>query len=175
MTPRADPHVQRIPLSKSQQNIYNGVLQDSDSSLYLVGRGYRFRPLELSAFLAALEGAILKNPVQLCVLDAPPTEADYPDLLPRLQFGDIVRVRSGGEPHTDRDDDELTRTWESDIFAKPLVRYTVWTDARGHVSGLDAHTHHILLDGGATGLIEADLARGLGAGAAAEQLCVSDG
>ncbi len=175
MTPRADPHVQRIPLSKSQQNIYNGVLQDSDSSLYLVGRSYRFRPLELSAFLAALEGAILKNPVQLCVLDAPPTEADYPDLLPRLQFGDIVRVRSGGEPHTDRDDDELTRTWESDIFAKPLVRYNVWTDARGHVSGLDAHTHHILLDGGATGLIEADLARGLGAGAAAEQLCVSDG
>ena len=98
MTPRADPHVQRIPLSKSQQNIYNGVLQDSDSSLYLVGRGYRFRPLELSAFLAALEGAILKNPVQLCVLDAPPTEADYPDLVPRLQFGDIVRVRSSNIP-----------------------------------------------------------------------------
>ena len=97
----------RVPLSRSQQNLYNGVLQDSDPALYLIGKTYRFHPLELSGFLAALRAAILENPVQLCILETPAAGPDtvmaYPDLVPRLQFDDIVRVR----PHAqDRGDEE---------------------------------------------------------------------
>lgn len=175
MAPPEVGHVGAVPLSRSQQNIYNGVLQDNDPALYLVGRSYRFRQLELPALLAALEATVLKNPVQLCVLEAPPTGFDYPDLVPRLQFGDIVRVQSDAGYRTDRGDHALTATWAADILAKPLVRYTVRTDERGYVSGLDVHTHHILLDGGATGLIEADLARHLTIGSSAEIPCLIEG
>ncbi|SON61576.1 Plipastatin synthase subunit B [Mycobacterium simulans] len=164
MTVPEEGRVDRVALSRSQQNIYNGVLQDNDPALYLIGKSYRFHPLELSGFLAGLQATILNNPVQLCVLEAPPEGGDYPELAPRLQFGDIVRVRSDDEDHTDRGDDEFTRMWSPDIIAKPLVRYTVRTDRSGYVSGLDVHTHHILLDGGATGIIETDLARHLAAG-----------
>jgi non-ribosomal peptide synthetase component F len=170
-----DPQLPRIALSRSQQNIYNGVLQDSDPDLYLIGRSYRFRQLELPAFLAALEATVLNNPVQLCVLEAPLAGAGYPDLLPRLQFGDIVRVRSEGECRTGREDEGLNRPWNSGIIATPLVLYTVWIDERGCVSGLDVHTHHIVVDGGATGLIEADLARYLSADSSAEGPSVAEG
>ncbi|KAA1250464.1 AMP-binding protein [Mycobacterium simiae] len=162
-------------MSRSQQNIYNGVLQDSDPTLYLIGKSYRFHPLELSRFLVALEATILKNPIQLCVLGAPARGTDYPNLLLQLKFGDVVRVRPD-DPHQSTDSDkELTRMWSGSIFAKPLVRYTVRTDERGQVSGLDVFTHHILVDGGATGIIEADLARYLVAGKSAEIPCLSDG
>ncbi|MEI7714533.1 MAG: AMP-binding protein [Mycobacterium sp.] len=175
MTPPDDPQVPRIALSRSQQNIYNGVLQDSDPDLYLIGRRYRFRQQELPPFLAALEATILNNPVQLCVLEAPLAGAGYPDLLLRLQVGDIVRVRSDGEYQTDREDGGLIRTWDSGILATPLVRYTVRTDEHGCVSGLDVHTHHIVVDGGATGLIEADLARNLAAGSSDEVPSATEG
>ncbi|OBK22085.1 peptide synthase [Mycobacterium asiaticum] len=171
--------VDRVPLSKSQQNLYNGVLQDGDPTLYLIGKSYRFRPLPLAGFLAALEATVCDNPVQLCVLETPATmtmtATDHPDLVPLLQFGDIVRVRSGDQSRTAEGDFELQRTWSSGIFDTALVRYTVWTDEGGDVSGLDVHAHHIVVDGGATGIIEADLARHLGAGTAAESLCVTDG
>ncbi|GAB7143534.1 peptide synthase [Mycobacterium riyadhense] len=175
MTVPEEGRVHRVPLSRSQQNIYNGVLQDSDPALYLIGKSYRFHPLELSGFLGALHVTILKNPVQLCVLEAPPTGIDYPELVLRLQFGDIVRVRSGDEDHTDRGADEVQRMWSPDIIAKPLVRYTVRTDGSDYVSGLDVHTHHILLDGGATGIIETDLARYLAAGNQDEIPCAAQG
>ncbi len=139
----------RVRLSRSQRNLYNGVRQDNNPALYLIGKSYRFRRLELARFLAALHATVLDNPVQLCVLEN--SGADYPDLVPRLRFGDIVRVGSA--------DEHLQSTWCSGILGKPLVRHTVHTDPNGYVTGLDVHTHHILLDGGATGTIEADLAR----------------
>ena len=37
------------------------------------------------------------------------------------------------------------------------------------MAGLDVHTHHILVDGGATGIIEADLARHLATGSPTEE------
>ncbi|OSC39904.1 peptide synthase [Mycobacterium decipiens] len=163
-----------MPLSRSQQNIYNGVLQDSDPALYLIGKSYRFHPVELPRFQAALEATILENPLQLCVLDAP-TEGGYPEFVPGLQLGDIVSVWSDDPYPTDqipRGADELKRAWSSDILAKPLVRYAVRTDESGYVLGLDVHTHHILLDGGATGIIEDDLARHLAAGWVEEIPCV---
>ncbi len=175
MTLPDDPQLPRVALSRSQQNIYNGVLQDSDQELYVIGRSYRFRPQKLPDFLAALEATIRSNPVQLCVLEAPLTGAGYPDLVPRLQFGDIVRVRSEGECQADRDSDELTRSWDSGILATPLARYTVRTDDHGRVSGLDVHTHHLVVDGGATGLIEAELARQLSAGRSTEVPSVTEG
>ncbi|MHA7651516.1 AMP-binding protein [Mycobacterium sp. ML4] len=156
-----DTWVDQVPLSRSQQNLYNGVLQDGDPSLYVIGKGYRFRPLRLPRFLAALEAAVCENPVQLCVLQTPATEAEYPCLVPRLQFGDIVRVRSGDQNQTQRSDFELQGTWSCGILETALVRYTVWTDESGDVSGLDVHAHHIVVDGGATGIVEADLARHL--------------
>lgn len=159
--------MQRIPLSRSQQNLYNGVLQDDDPTLYLIGKSYRFHPLELSRFLSALERMALSNPVQLCVLEPPATEADYPELVPRLDFGDIVRMR--------QTDESLQSTWHSGILGKPLVRYTVHTDESGCASGLDVHTHHILLDGGATAMVEADLARYLAGDSSVEALGVSAG
>lgn len=172
---RVDRVSLRVPLSRSQRNIYNGVLQDNDPALYLIGKSYRFHQLKLSGFLAALTATIVKNPVQLCVLEAPLTEDNYPNLVPRLQFGDIVRVQSHDETVTAHSGDALKRTWSSDILAKPLVRYIVRTDESGYVSGLDVQTHHILLDGGATGIIEADLARYLATGSAVEIPCVIQG
>ncbi|AXN47666.1 peptide synthase [Mycobacterium marinum] len=152
-----------IPLSKSQQNLYNGVLQDNDPALYLIGKRYRFHPLGLSNFLAALEASVLNNPVQLCVLQMAATGADYPQLVPRLQFNDLVLVRSAAQGQPDGPGADLEHTWSSGILDRPLVRYTVSTDEGGDVCGLDVHTHHILLDGGATGIIEADLAHFLAA------------
>lgn len=165
----------RVPLSKSQQNIYNGVLQDSDPTFYLIGRSYRFHRWDLTSFMAALEATILDSPVQLCVLEAPLTGAGYPELVPRLQFTDLVAVRSAGERQSAGDVDELTGTWASGILGKPLARYTVWTDGYGDVSGMDARTHHLVIDGGATGLIEARLGRHLAAGGSVEPPSASAG
>ncbi|MFV8318456.1 AMP-binding protein [Mycobacterium sp. 23] len=166
--------VDRIPLSRSQQNLYNGVLQDGDPSLYLIGKTYRFHPLQLPRFLAALEAMVCENPIQLCVLETPASDSDYPRLVPRLRFGDIVRVRPG-EMHSAGDEFELQRTWSSGILDTALVRYTVWTNPAGDVSGLDVHAHHIVVDGGATAIIEADLARHLAAGGAAELPLLANG
>ena len=154
-----------MPLSRSQRNLYNGVLQDSDPALYLIAKSYRFHPLEPSRFLAALQATILESPAQLCILEPSAAGTGYPDLVPRLRAGDLVRVTADGR---DPGDGELTRSWSLGILGQPLVRYTVRTDERGEVSGLDVHTHHILLDGGATGIIEAGLARHLAAGRVAE-------
>lgn len=44
----------RVRLSRSQRNLYNGVRQDNNPALYLIGKSYRFRRLELARFLAAL-------------------------------------------------------------------------------------------------------------------------
>lgn len=145
----------RIPLSISQQNIYHGVLQDPDPALYLIGKSYRFRPLAPAAFLSALENMVLDNPIQLCVLEPPATGDGYPELVARLRFEDIARVQPGP-----------TRTapgelWTDGILGTPLVRYVMHTDADGRVVGMDAQSHHILLDGAATAIIEADLARHL--------------
>ncbi|RFD24637.1 peptide synthase [Mycobacterium uberis] len=150
-------------------------MQDNDPALYLIGKSYRFHQLELSRFLAALEATILKNPVQLCVLEASPTEGDYPDLVPRLQFNDIVRVQSDEQPQIGHRDYDLKRTWHPDILAKPLVRYTVRTNESGFVSHLDVFTHHILFDGAAMGIIEADLAHYLDTGHKSKNLDVSQG
>ncbi|OBA84095.1 peptide synthase [Mycobacterium sp. 1164966.3] len=160
-----EQRVLRVPLSRSQQNLYNGVLQDGNPELYLIGKSYRFHPLELTTFLAALETAMLESAGQLCVLEKSATEVGYPVLVPRLRFDDIVQVRSDQTPHSA---DELKSAWTSGILGKPLARYTVLTDETGDVSGLNVHTHHILVDGGATAIIETDLARHLAAGAPAE-------
>ncbi|UVO14303.1 AMP-binding protein [Mycobacterium sp. SVM_VP21] len=144
-----------IPLSVSQQNIYRGVLQDADPTLYLIGRRYRLSPIPLPRFRLALAAAVQRNPVQLCVLEQ--AEAQYPHLVPRLRADDLMRMsHDGAEP--------LVREWDSGILSRPLVRYTVQVDSSGDVVGLDMHAHHLLLDGGATGLIEADLGRNLSAG-----------
>jgi len=179
VTAGAPSRVDRVPLSRSQQNLYNGVLQDSDPALYLIGKSYRFHQLELKGFLAALEATVLTNPGQLCVLEAPPAAASYPDLVLQLKFEDIVRVRSDDQYTTDRGDKELKRLWSSGILGKPLVCYTVRTNEGGRVSGLDVYTHHILVDGGATGIIETDLAgylsAGLASGGSVEIPCTRDG
>ncbi|MFV0496286.1 AMP-binding protein [Mycobacterium sp.] len=165
---------QRIKLSRSQRNIYNGARQDGDPGLYLIGKRYRFHPLEPVRFLTALAATIRGNPVQLCVLDSSP-ENDYPDLVERLNFGDLVRLQTS-ECHTPEDPaGELSTQWESGILGAPLVRYTVWTDPRGAVTGMDVHAHHILLDGGATAIIEDDLARHLANGGDNEERSVTDG
>ena len=144
----------RIPLSISQQNIYHGVLQDPDPALYRIGKSYRFRPLAPAAFLSALEAMVLDNPIQLCVLEPPMTGDGYPELVARLRFEDIACV----QPGSTRTSPEL---WTDGILGTPLVRYIVHTDADGRVVGMDAQSHHILLDGASTAIIEADLARHL--------------
>ena len=73
----------RLPLSRSQRNIYNGVAQDNDPALYLIGRRYRFHPVDLPVLLSALEATIRASPVQLCVLAEDPA-GDYPVLVPTL-------------------------------------------------------------------------------------------
>ncbi|MGB3474460.1 MAG: AMP-binding protein [Mycobacterium sp.] len=143
-----------IPLSVSQQNIYRGVLQDADPTLYLIGRRYRLSPIPLPRFRLALAAAVQRNPVQLCVLEQ--AEAQYPHLVPRLRADDLMRMaHDGTEP--------LVREWNSGILSRPLVRYTMQVSSSGDVVGLDMHAHHLLLDGGATGLIEADLGCNLSA------------
>ncbi len=149
----------RIPLTVSQQNIYRGVLQDADPALYLIGRRYHFRQIPLPQFLVALEDAINDNPVQLCVLEQ--SEAPYPDLVPRLDAEQLVRLAGHGT-------DALPVQWDSGILSRPLVQYTVHVDASGDVVALDMHAHHLLLDGGATGLIEAGLGQSLSTGSSPE-------
>ncbi|WKG01705.1 AMP-binding protein [Mycolicibacterium sp. HK-90] len=153
------PDARRIPLSRSQQNIYNGVLQDADPDLYLIGRSYRFDPIPATEFLAAVRKTILANPIQLCVLAMPTDTGGYPELVARLGVEDIVSVDRDGAP---------ALAWRSGILETPLVRYHVRTDDTGLVRGLDVHAHHILLDGGAIGIMEAGLGRALGDGAAAD-------
>ncbi|OMC29574.1 peptide synthase [Mycobacterium sp. GA-1841] len=166
MTRMESAEVQRIPLSRSQQNIYNGILQDADPDLYLIGRRYRFHPIAPAQFLAALHTSILANPIQLCVL-VPSAGADrYPELVRRLTVDDLVQVHRDGAPD---------RPWASGILGKPLVHYRVEVDDTGLVRGLDVRAHHILLDGGAIGIIEADLARALNPGAALDDAALSDG
>lgn len=163
------PDTQRIPLSRSQQNIFNGVSQDDDPHLYLIGRRYRFQPIPQAEFLTALRKTILANPVQLCVLAEPAELGGYPDLVPRLDTDDLVRVCGDDETAT------LADEWGSGVLAKPLARYTVYVDGSGLVCGVDAQAHHILLDGGAIGIIEAHLGRFLaGSGLAADD-CVRSG
>lgn len=162
------PELDRVPLSRSQQNLYNGVLQDDDPALYLIGKTYRFRPLQLARFLTALEATMLSNPVHLCVLEE--TGNPYPDLVVRLDFSDVVHVQSDQGPGHG---DELTRYWSTGIIGKPLARYTVRTDGQGRVYGLEAFTHHILIDGGATGIVEADLARFLACEGELEMPCLA--
>lgn len=164
-----DSHLQRIPLSRSQQNIFNGLLQDDDPHLYLIGRHYRLRPTPQPEFLAALRKTIRANPVQLCVLSAPSDPGGYPELVPRLAADDIVQV-SGSDAYA-----ALSHEWESGIFATPLARYTVHLDSSGLVVGLAAHAHHILLDGGAIGIIEADLGRFLSGADPGDTTCVHAG
>ncbi|MBP2451173.1 AMP-binding protein [Mycolicibacterium lutetiense] len=169
MLPSEDPPAQRIPLSRSQQNIYNGVLRDHDPHLYLIGRRYRFEPTPPAEFLTALRKAILANPVQLCVLAASADAGGYPDLVPRLDVDDLV--------HVYRDDDStvLASEWGSGILAKPLARYSVQLDGDGLVRRLDADAHHLLLDGGAIGIIEAHLGRFLAGGSQTDIAGVREG
>ncbi|WP_246398460.1 AMP-binding protein [Mycobacterium vicinigordonae] len=169
MTVLDQAHTQRVPLSHSQRNIYQGVLQDGEPSLYLISKRYRFRPLDPARFLAALAASVLENPIQLCVLEASPGPDGVPDLVPQLGVSDLVR----SAPETD--DVELAETWQTGILGRPLVRYTVRTDSAGTVCGMDVDSHHILLDGGATGIIEASLAHHLSAGYIAEIPCATDG
>lgn len=160
----------RIPLSASQQNIFNGVLQDADPALYLIGRSYRFASLELPVLLAAIRATITGNPVLLCALDD--TGADYPDLVPVLGIDDIVEVRPDDGCASGSGGAQLQEAWRRELVGAPLVRFTVRVDHRGRPTALDVHAHHILLDGGATGLVEADLGRHIAAGGQAESLSV---
>ncbi|MGH3724452.1 MAG: AMP-binding protein [Mycobacterium sp.] len=175
MTVALEPRVDRVPLSRSQQNIYNGALQADDPGLYLIGKSYRFHPQDMAAFWAALEATIAGNPVQLCVLEARQEAAGYPDLVRRLEFGDIVRIASDDEDLTNRSEEELVRSWFPDLHTKPLLRYTVRTDEEAFVVGLDIQAHHLLLDGGAVGVLEGDLARYLTGGDAVDIPCISAG
>lgn len=162
-------HMQRVPLSRSQQNIYNGVLQDADPQLYLIGRRYRFRSIPQAEFLTALHNTIRASPIQLCVLEAASDGDDYPSLVPRLNVEDLVRLC--GDDGCAAVADE----WRSGILEMPLARYTVRIDGNGSVCGLDAQAHHILLDGGAIGIIEAHLGRFLADDGSVETTCVRDG
>ncbi len=172
-TPEDDPD--RLPLSQSQRNLYGGVLQDGDPSRYLIGKSYRLRPVALPRFLAALQGATHANPIQLCVLEASADPGGYPHLVARLAFDDVVQVVSECDDRAEDNLGSLENTWQSGILAKPLVRYTVRTDKAGAVSGLEVRTHHILLDGGATGIIETDLARFLAPNIDHETPCIRAG
>lgn len=162
-------HVQRVPLSRSQQNIYNGVLRDADPQLYLIGRRYRFQPIRQTEFLTALRETIRVSPVHVCVLELAPDGDGYPELVPRLNVDDIVRVCGDDESAA------LADEWGAGIVEKPLARYTVRVDGNGWVRGLDAQAHHILLDGGAIGIIEAHLGRFLAGDGSAETTCIRDG
>ena len=143
----------RVPLSRSQRNIYNGVVQDGDPALYLIGRRYRFQPLGLPALLSALDATIRANPVHLCVLE-PGGEDGYPVLAPRLRVDELIRVCTDDATDTAA---QLKATWAPGLLGVPLVRYIVRTDDDGAVCGLDAYCHHLLLDGGGTAIIEGHL------------------
>lgn len=158
MTP--DEQVAGLGLSRSQQNIYHGVLQDGDTGLYLVGRSYRFVPIGRQRFLSALRATIRLTPIQLCVLAA--TEG-YPVLSPRLDTDDLITVRRWSERTVPGSG--LERTWVAGILDTALVRHTVWTDDSGdNVVALDLHCHHVLIDGAGTAIVESTLGALLAAG-----------
>ncbi|WBP92743.1 AMP-binding protein [Mycolicibacterium neoaurum] len=158
MTP-ADQGV-GLGLSRSQQNIYHGVLQDGGTGLYLVGRSYRFVSIGRQRFLSALRATIRRNPIQLCVLTA--TDG-YPVLTPRLDTDDLITLRPWAERKVPGSGLELT--WNAGILNTPLVRHTVWTDDSGDiVIGLDLHCHHLLIDGAGTAIVESTLGALLAAG-----------
>ncbi len=173
MTVAVEPRVDRVPLSRSQQNMYNGALHAGDPGLYLIGKSYRFHPIDAPMFLSALEGAVSANPLQLCVLEPVREGAHYPELMRGLQFSDIVTVVSDGAEPATRAAGELVHMWSTDLAASPLVRYTVRTGADGRVVGLEIHAHHLLLDGGAIGVIETDLGRRLAGPDEPENVCAS--
>lgn len=56
MTVVLEPQVDRVPMSRSQQNMYNGAVQASDPGSYLIGKSFRFHPIELAAFMCAGSG-----------------------------------------------------------------------------------------------------------------------
>ena len=143
----------RVPLSHAQRNIYHGTVQNEDPLLYLIGRRYRFRPVPVAEFMGALRAAILANPIQLCVLSESSDAEGYPDFVARLGVDDIVFLH--------REDPGVE--WDSDtgIFDRPLVRYDVHVGVDGRVHTLEVRAHHIMLDGGAIGIIEADLGSAL--------------
>lgn len=161
MTVAVEPQVDRVPMSRSQQNMYNGAVQAGDPGLYLIGKSFRLHPIELSAFLSALEAAVAANPLQLCVLEPAQEGAGHPELVRRLQFSDIATVAPDQDDLTARTAEQLVILWSDDLTTKPLVRYTVRTGPDGQVVGLDIQAHHLLFDGGAIGVIEADLGRRL--------------
>ncbi|PIB77290.1 peptide synthase [Mycolicibacterium brumae] len=144
-------------MSRSQRNIYNGVLQDGDPRLYLIGRRYRFRPVGVAAVLSALKATIRANPIHLCVLE--PNGDDYPALRRKLRAEDLVEVCADGAECAAAAD--LCAAWETGLAGAPLVRYIIRTSRDGAVCGLDAYCHHILLDGGGTGVVEEHLGRAL--------------
>lgn len=164
-----------IPLSRSQQNLYNGFRQDSTPDLYLISKSYQFHPLPLARFLNALDATIRRHPLQLCVLEAAQDGADYPQFSLRLRSHELVCVRSETRYETSEAADEFALTWSPGLTTTPLVRYIVQVDDDGAVSGLDVFTHHIVLDGGATAIIEADLARFLAGEGSSERISIADG
>lgn len=159
----------RLPLSRSQRNIYNGVAQDNDPALYLIGRRYRFHPVDLPVLLSALEATIRASPVQLCVLAEDP-DGDYPVLAPTLAAQDLVRVCADDAADTAG---QLADSWAGGLLGVPLARYVVRTDDTGAVAGLDAYCHHLLLDGGGTAIFEDRLGRRLAGDT--ESICVDEG
>lgn len=148
----------RIPLSRSQRNIYSGVLQDSDPQLYLIGRRYRFHPMDLPRMLAALDATIRANPIQLCMLEFD-GDGQYPVLTPGVRAHELVRVCA--DDPADTAATLLSAGWIPDLLGVPLACYVVRVDDDGAACGLDAYCHHILLDGGGTGIIEDHLGRAL--------------
>lgn len=175
MTAATQPRVDRVPMSCSQQNMYNGAVQADDPGLYLIGKSFRFHPVDVPTFLSALEMAIVASPVQLCVIESADEDLLYPELVLRLQFSDIVSVEQDSDELTTRTADALVELWSTDLAAKPLVRYTVRTGVDGSVVGLDIQAHHLLLDGGAIGMIETDLGRYLAQPGRSETPCTSNG
>lgn len=175
MTVATECGLDRIPLSRSQQNIYNGVLQDGDPSLYLIGKSYRFLPIAMSDLLSALRAMVNDNPIQLCALEESGADSGYPNLFACLQFDDIVEVRQDSEVVSVDRGGDLMHMWSGGILGKPLVRYVVRVDGGAQVVGLDAYCHHVLLDGGSTAAVEAGLGRYLASPGEGEKACIGDG
>lgn len=155
-----------VALSKSQQNIYTGVLQDPDPGLYLIGRRYTFEPIGLQRFLRALRATIRRTPVQLCVLRA---GGEYPVLAPCLRAEELISVgRLNAENNSAA---ALQLAWADGILDRPLVHYTVFTDdADECVVALHVHSHHILIDGVGTGIVESILGGYLAGAEAADDV-----
>ena len=103
----------RVPLSRSQRNIYNGVVQDGDPALYLIGRRYRFQPLRLPELLSALDATIRANPVHLCVLE-PGGEDGYRNAgwtFKSVPFDAAASARSNAKRSWDFNSGECSACW----------------------------------------------------------------